>query len=544
MGSQAQNLERQLTDMLSQRGPNQLPFPEDAKWVVRQQLVDLAQEVPSLSLTQEIFTYDNGRSTNALKEQGTIPMYYQGSKYNIPVAIWLCEDYPRQPPVVFVEPTPDMIIKPNHSFVNPSGRVDVLYLREWVFQRSNLVDLCWSLGISFGEDPPLFSKPPGWQPPPPQQPQPRPPPPNNQAFNNPIVRPSSVGPGANNPYANPYASQPPPRPAPSARPPPPPAAAAESSYANPIAFHNPYTQQQQQRPPPPPPPSHAVPNPYGSGQPPASHPPPPSVSQSMTVNPAELAFRREATAKLTERLQASIKGHNDSVQVRLGNMSEIEKELDTRHAMLCSGLKAMEAEREALERNVAAMSSKTAELDGWLAKHEGKAKEAGDSAFSTEDLEAAIVPADNLSKHALKAAAEDTAIEDTLYSLERGLQAGIVDAEAYLKQVRKLCRKQFFPRALGHKVAGLQMAQRQQGTSASARGYQGNGELSLPQGDSWVGHQSGHFQRVGSGSTPNGVQPPTAGWVNPLSAAAEGLQWEAGIVEGLTGKGEDGGSEW
>lgn len=81
------------------------------------------------------------------------------------------------------------------------------------------------------------------------------------------------------------------------------------------------------------------------------------------------------------------------------------------------------------------MTAKTAELDLWLAKHEEKAKSAGESAFKAEDLEAAIVPADTLSKQALQAAAEDMAIEDTLYALERGLQAGILEPEAYLKQV-------------------------------------------------------------------------------------------------------------
>ncbi len=48
-------------------------------------------------------------------------MYYQGVKYNIPVAIWLPEQYPLAAPLVYVVPTPDMVIKPRHSFVDPSG---------------------------------------------------------------------------------------------------------------------------------------------------------------------------------------------------------------------------------------------------------------------------------------------------------------------------------------------------------------------------------------------------------------------------------------
>lgn len=93
--------------------------------------------------------------------EGTVPMYYQGVKYNIPVvgaaarwvlplvgsadvpcllssapckpapsrlcrapppqAIWLPERYPLAAPMAYVVPTPDMVIKPRHSFVDASG---------------------------------------------------------------------------------------------------------------------------------------------------------------------------------------------------------------------------------------------------------------------------------------------------------------------------------------------------------------------------------------------------------------------------------------
>ena len=48
-------------------------------------------------------------------------------KYNIPVAIWLTEQYPQQAPLAYVVPTPDMIIKPRHSFVDASGEENCLH---------------------------------------------------------------------------------------------------------------------------------------------------------------------------------------------------------------------------------------------------------------------------------------------------------------------------------------------------------------------------------------------------------------------------------
>ena len=56
----------------------------------------------------------------------------QGTKYNIPVQIWLPEGYARQPPIMYVVPTPTMIIKPNHSFVDASGVVLSPYVRNWI----------------------------------------------------------------------------------------------------------------------------------------------------------------------------------------------------------------------------------------------------------------------------------------------------------------------------------------------------------------------------------------------------------------------------
>jgi hypothetical protein len=61
------------------------------------------------------------RSAELLLAEGTVPMYYQGVKYNIPVAVWLPEQYPLAAPMAYVVPSPDMVIKPRHRFVDGSG---------------------------------------------------------------------------------------------------------------------------------------------------------------------------------------------------------------------------------------------------------------------------------------------------------------------------------------------------------------------------------------------------------------------------------------
>ncbi|CAK9878457.1 unnamed protein product [Sphagnum jensenii] len=149
-----------LGSVLSQRGPSALPYIEDDKLTIRQHLLHVIQDFPGLQVKTAIFTHNDGRTSNLLQADGTIPMRYQDVMYNIPITMWLLESYPRNCPLVFVTPTRDMIIKPRHPYVNPSGMVSAPYLQAWVYPCSNLVELVQSLSLLFGNDPPLYSRPP------------------------------------------------------------------------------------------------------------------------------------------------------------------------------------------------------------------------------------------------------------------------------------------------------------------------------------------------------------------------------------------------
>ncbi|KAJ4775430.1 Ubiquitin-conjugating enzyme/RWD-like protein [Rhynchospora pubera] len=166
-----------LNQALSQRGPSALPYSEDVKWLIRNHLVSLVETFPSLHPKSALFTHNDGRSATLLQADGTFPILFSGVVYNIPAVIWLPEPYPRSPPLVYLNPTRDMVIKPNHPHVDRSGLVHVPYLRSWIFPSSNLVDLVRSLSHLFGLDPPLFTR----QTPSPSQTQTQSP--------NPIVRP-------------------------------------------------------------------------------------------------------------------------------------------------------------------------------------------------------------------------------------------------------------------------------------------------------------------------------------------------------------------
>ncbi|KAF8075690.1 hypothetical protein N665_1072s0017 [Sinapis alba] len=156
--SNPQQIQQFLSSVLSQRGPNSVPYDESTKWLIRQHLLNLISSYPSLEPKTATFMHNDGRSVNLLQADGTIPMPYHGVTYNIPVIIWLLESYPRHPPCVYVNPTADMIIKRPHAHVTPSGLVSLPYLQNWVYPSSNLVDLVSDLGAAFALDPPLYSR--------------------------------------------------------------------------------------------------------------------------------------------------------------------------------------------------------------------------------------------------------------------------------------------------------------------------------------------------------------------------------------------------
>ncbi|GJN22588.1 hypothetical protein PR202_gb10168 [Eleusine coracana subsp. coracana] len=167
--SGAQYAHQFLNTALSQRGPSALPYAEDVKWLIRNHLVALAESFPSLHPKAALFTHNDGRAAHLLQADGTIPIHHAGASYNLPAVIWLPEPYPRSPPLVFLSPTRDMVIKPNHQLVDRSGLVaNAPYLRSWVFPSSNLVDLVRSLSHLFGLDPPLFTRNAAAAPPPPR----------------------------------------------------------------------------------------------------------------------------------------------------------------------------------------------------------------------------------------------------------------------------------------------------------------------------------------------------------------------------------------
>ncbi|EGT53632.1 hypothetical protein CAEBREN_03676 [Caenorhabditis brenneri] len=93
-----------------------------------------------LSPGTDTFLFPDGKRRTAFRLKGTIPVYYKGACYNIPVTVYLWDTHPYYAPICYVNPTATMVIKESEH-VNKEGKVFLPYLNEWRFPGYDLSGL-------------------------------------------------------------------------------------------------------------------------------------------------------------------------------------------------------------------------------------------------------------------------------------------------------------------------------------------------------------------------------------------------------------------
>lgn len=169
--------------------------------------------------------------------------------------------------------------------------------------------------------------------------------------------------------------------------------------------------------------------------PPAAQPPPPPAVN--TTAEVDAACREAAITDLTSRLQKALAGRRVELERRLGEAAEAGGKLAARQHAARLRVAALQEERNSLDSLSQEMTVAGAALARWL--EDGAGRRGGADAAPGADADATVLPADELSSRALTVQAQDLAIEDALYALDRLLNAGTISAEAYVKQVRLRC---------------------------------------------------------------------------------------------------------
>lgn len=118
----------------------------------------LLSAIQSLQPKTDVFIQDD-IALNLVCLAGTLPIVYKSNPYNIPVKIWLPTNYPNDPPIVFVTPTSDMLVKTSNH-VGLDGRIYHPFLAYWNLRiSSTLVELVSILTQIFEAAPPVYAKP-------------------------------------------------------------------------------------------------------------------------------------------------------------------------------------------------------------------------------------------------------------------------------------------------------------------------------------------------------------------------------------------------
>ncbi|KAF9053637.1 UEV-domain-containing protein [Hymenopellis radicata] len=432
---------------------------------------------PTLRPKTDAYTYDDGRTQLLLCLHNVIPISYRGASYNIPVAIWIPRDHPAQPPIVYVVPTSDMLVKAGKS-VEVSGRCSLEYMQHWQrkSESCSLSALVEAMQDQFSREPPVYAKP--------KEP-PRPPAPAQSSGSQPgyASRPPPLLPtsstsasGSPQPLQHPERPLLPPKPGhysattspsppnsvgfqqPHVRPslPPPELPRSPNAPSNPILPPSSPTQHQYHGHdprslghPPPPPPVFTSPPPWSARGP----PPQPWVAPAPAIPLPNLLDGDTTLLRLHSQVHEKLTSEMASLAQALALDAE---RLRAQQSDLLLGEPAIRDEMARLEavRDVCHnVSSRMRSTVDQAERSMSELRRKGDP-----EVDELVCSTTIVHNQLINLVAEDNAIEDTIYHLHRALNSGRIDLERFLRSTRILAEEQFMKRALIEKIeSGLPM---------------------------------------------------------------------------------------
>lgn len=382
--------------------------------------------------TEPLMLNDGSSTPPVLLLRGTLPMTYRGVTYNIPIDMYLPPPYPLRPPTVFIRPVASMAIKKNHQHVGLDGRVYLPYLHEWRPTTHALRELAVWMSSLFGSEPPCYAKPV-----------------NASGSSNGSASTSN---GQNNPP--PYSQ----------------ATTTTASYATSNSAYSSIST---------------------------------VASSTIGVNNAELERRKALEKEIDEanlaaetaRRAAAQEAQMEAEQRRLqkeheGNLSSMramatskvqfeirtffqtakeelqlelknQKQLEAGKGQLEHLIKEGEERKAQLQKGNEEIDESIEGLEKWLAAVKEQQNASADTDNNNGETKADLIalPADTHSAQMLALSAENAAIDDCIYFLDRALVRGSISTEVFLKEVRRLSKRQFMTKAHLIKIAQTRAAE-------------------------------------------------------------------------------------
>jgi ESCRT-I complex subunit TSG101 len=341
--------------------------------------------------------------------QGTIAIVFRGQTYQLLVDIYLPPGYPIRPPVSYVRLAENMYLKENHPHVGSDGMVYMPYTHEWNPRTHSLIEMVVAMSSVFSADPPVFTR---------SAPAPPPPPP---------PLPSNLTPYTTTTSSNFTNSDPPP----------PPAYSSYVSSTTSATDSDRYLQEQIEK-------IMALEAEEANRA--------AEIARSAAKEEEERAKRAAAQKEWEERKKGQTKDLvNKKIQSYLQQFAEETKsslaadwrdqeQLKHTKKRIDEELKDLAGKKSDLEEHILTVDKKTKEIEEWL--------EESKSAKEVEpNIDDVCQPVNKLHAQMLELSAENAALTDVMYFLDRGMYSGQIDCATHLKTIRKLAKQQFLIRA-------------------------------------------------------------------------------------------------
>ncbi|KAG5190250.1 UEV domain-containing protein [Tribonema minus] len=212
----------------------------------------------------------------------------------------------------------------------------------------------------------------------------------------------------------------------------------------------------------------------------ADSPPSYAAATAAKEDPVEAA-RRDVTVKMTGTLQALYEDLRGKIDAEF----DAQTALRENQVRLERDLQQAKEQRRHLSGLIPLAQEKKLELDSYAVERKAAA-----AAHAQPDAEDLVEARDPLSRQLLSLVAENAAIEDALYYLDQGITDGRLSTDEFLREVRRLTRRQFAARALANKVVAAQQQQQQQAQQRPQQQQQQHaGSYSPPPQPRWQPNQ-------------------------------------------------------
>lgn len=205
--------------------------------------------------------------------------------------------------------------------------------------------------------------------------------------------------------------------------------------------------------------------PTSGAYPPAAYPPVSNVGGYPPAYPPVGVSNNLNTSTITQEhiLMSMRQGVEDKIRQKLReeygmklaeiqSLTSVKDELNKGQLQLRQAIDTIDRENDAMERSIQELKKEEKQLKEAL---ENAEKLSDESNMKPEDAVEASAP---IFRQLVTAHAEEAAVHEAIYYLGEALKHEVIDCDVFLRQVRKMARKQFFLRATMNKcrqVAGL-----------------------------------------------------------------------------------------